>query len=414
MPKRSVFYYLPSLYWLQGLFYSFITVTTIFFYKTIGYGNSEIILLSTCLAFAWVLKPFFAPFIERLPNNSQLITSLLYLISIPLILLSMVIVFEQTPFVSFTLFFILAMLAANYDIATDGYYILHIPIQIQTTFIGLRCVCFHLGGLFCQGGLVLCISYLFQYLGILYAWQIGFMLLAALVISSAKYHRFIMPDATSLKAQHTKPSYGTLFKVLRKQPQIGLMILFIIFYIFPENQFIKIFPLYMLDNHLNGGLNFSVKKAATIEGFLVTTSMMIGLLTSGILLKKFPVKLLLIPSSALLMLNYFCFYLISFFNFYPSWLLYPLIIFGQFMYGINNSLYMLCLVNYFGESVYPVSFYAIGTTLMALGTILAGLSAGTLKFYFDYSELFLIISLLSLANLFFLYFARRISDISRV
>ena len=66
MHTRSPWYWVPSLYFAEGLPYVAVMILSLVMYKRMGISNTEVALYTSWLNLPWVIKPLWSPFIDLL------------------------------------------------------------------------------------------------------------------------------------------------------------------------------------------------------------------------------------------------------------------------------------------------------------------------------------------------------------
>ena len=66
MRTRSPWYWVPSLYFAEGLPYVAVMILSLVMYKRMGISNTEVALYTSWLNLPWVIKPLWSPFIDLL------------------------------------------------------------------------------------------------------------------------------------------------------------------------------------------------------------------------------------------------------------------------------------------------------------------------------------------------------------
>ena len=63
---RSPWFWVPSLYFAQGIPYVAVMIVSVLMYKRLGVSNTDIALYTSWLNLPWVIKPFWSPFVDLL------------------------------------------------------------------------------------------------------------------------------------------------------------------------------------------------------------------------------------------------------------------------------------------------------------------------------------------------------------
>ena len=122
--KRNAWFWVPSLYFAEGMPYVVAMTVSVIMYKRMGISNTDIALYTSWLYLPWVIKPLWSPVVDLLR------TKRLWIIRCSLLLVqdscrccihySCCQVFSI--YVAF--FWLLAFSSATHDIAADGFYML--------------------------------------------------------------------------------------------------------------------------------------------------------------------------------------------------------------------------------------------------------------------------------------------------
>jgi len=67
--SRSPWWWIPSLYYAEGLPYAIVMYITVVMYKKMGVSNAEIALYTSWLYLPWVIKPFWSPIVDVLKTK---------------------------------------------------------------------------------------------------------------------------------------------------------------------------------------------------------------------------------------------------------------------------------------------------------------------------------------------------------
>ena len=66
---RSPWFWVPSLYFAQGIPYVAVMIVSVLMYKRLGVSNTDIALYTSWLNLPWVIKPFWSPFVDLLKTK---------------------------------------------------------------------------------------------------------------------------------------------------------------------------------------------------------------------------------------------------------------------------------------------------------------------------------------------------------
>lgn len=390
----SAYRWIPGVYLMQGISFALVTVVSAVIYKNFNFNNTQIALYTSLFATPWLLKPLMSPLLETVFLKRQLILKMQFLIAGLIFLLAWSLSFLNF-LLSACIFIGIAFAGAIYDINSDGMYIVALSKQAQAHFVGVRAIFYQIGKLICQGALVFIAGLLLAYFEKTRAWQIALALLAIMIFMLAIYHQHALPKVEKIATQ-TKlnlkifiGSFKKVFQELVNLPHLGAAIAFTLGYNLSEAQLIKIIPLFFLDTIQDGGLELSISSVGILYGGVNIIGMLIGILLSGFLLTKFSLKKYIIPVTLFAGLTNLGYLLLSLHVFNHVFMIGLVIFLAQFGFGLCNGAYMLCLLNIFAKGSYPMSLYAVGTTLMVFSMIFGGAISGYLQSLLGYTGFFI-------------------------
>src|ERR1700741_3950649 len=89
--KRSPMFWVPTLYFAEGLPYFTVAMIAGLMYKSLGVDNATIGHYTALLGSAWVFKPLWSPFLEFAPNKKPIVVVFQFLgaVSLGLVALSL-------------------------------------------------------------------------------------------------------------------------------------------------------------------------------------------------------------------------------------------------------------------------------------------------------------------------------------
>jgi len=153
--NRGPWWWVPSLYFAQGLPFVIVMTVSVILYKRLGISNTEIALYTSLLYLPWLVKPLWSPLVDALRTKRWwiIVTQLLVGAGLAGVALSL----PLTDFLRWTLafFWMLAFSSATHDIAADGFYMLALPAHEQAWFVGIRSTCYRIAMIAGQGVLVM-------------------------------------------------------------------------------------------------------------------------------------------------------------------------------------------------------------------------------------------------------------------
>ena len=135
---RSAWFWVPSLYFSQGIPYVIVMTMSVVMYKRLGISNTDIALYTSWLYLPWVIKPLWSPFVDITRTKRFWVVLMQFLVSFGLASVAFSIQGSDFFKWSLFLFWIMAFASATHDIAADGFYMLSMSKHEQAWWVGLR------------------------------------------------------------------------------------------------------------------------------------------------------------------------------------------------------------------------------------------------------------------------------------
>jgi PAT family beta-lactamase induction signal transducer AmpG len=136
--SRNPWWWVPSLYFSEGIPYVIVMTMSVVMYKRLGISNTDIALYTSWLYLPWVIKPLWSPFVDITRTKRFWVVAMQFLVSFGLALVAFSIRGSAFFQWSLFLFWIMAFASATHDIAADGFYMLGLSKHEQTWWVGLR------------------------------------------------------------------------------------------------------------------------------------------------------------------------------------------------------------------------------------------------------------------------------------
>ena len=138
--KRNPWYWVPSLYFAQGVPYVIVMTMSVIMYKRLGISLSDIALYTSLLYLPWVIKPLWSPLVDITRTKRFWTVSMQFLIAGGLALVAasgaderVLQIIARTSFLDHGF-----CSSATHDIAADGFYMLAMSKHEQAWWVGLR------------------------------------------------------------------------------------------------------------------------------------------------------------------------------------------------------------------------------------------------------------------------------------
>lgn len=152
---RNPWFWIPTLYFAEGIPYVVVNTVAVIMFKRLGISNTDIALYTAWLYLPWVIKPFWSPIIDLLKTKRWWIIVMQLLVGAGLGGTALAI--PLPVFFKITLIFmwLLAFSSATHDIAADGFYMLGLNEHQQTLFVGIRSTFYRIAMITGQGLLII-------------------------------------------------------------------------------------------------------------------------------------------------------------------------------------------------------------------------------------------------------------------
>lgn len=390
----SPWYWVPSLYFAQGIPYVAVMIIAVLMYKQMGLSNTDVALYTSWLNLPWVIKPLWSPFIDLLKTKRWWIVTMQLVIGAGLAAVAFSI--PTSFFVQATLaaFWLLAFSSATHDIAADGFYMLALDSHEQAFFVGIRSTFYRIATIAGQGLLVMFVGVLLNMTkDLTFAWSVAFFILTGIFLALFVYHFFVLPVPDTDKSNRSVNTSSIFKDFIRtfisffKKKQALAGILFMLLYRFPEAQLTKLVIPFLVDPRESGGLGLTTVEIGFAYGTVGTIGLVLGGILGGIAAATGGLKKWLWPMALAITLPDVVFIYLSM-ALPESLLIVNVCVFiEQFGYGFGFAAYMLFLI-YYSDGEYKTAHYAICTAFMAMGLMLPGMISGWLQEHLGYVNFF--------------------------
>lgn len=405
MPQQnynpSPWYYVPTAYFLEGLPYALINILAGIIYVKMDIPIAKYTFWTGLFGLPWVVKMFWAPLIDGNKTKRWWVILTQYLMGLAFVAAALSLGRGDFFTISAICFFAGAFLSATHDIALDGYYMIALDAKKQSLFVGVRTTVYRLAMLFTSGPLVILAGYIEKSGGsIARSWTIALLIAAAIILAFNTYHFFIMPRPMQDAPQKSKdiPLYFDTFKKFLTQQGFWFIVIFMLFFRIGDALLSKLLVPFLLRAPETGALGISTASYGLIKGTLGVFAVISGNLLGGFLLSKYGFKKCIWWFAAVLVLPNF---LYAYMAANPQAMTLPMIgsfiVFEHLGDGIGFmaiTVFMLIIA----RGAYKTSFYAIGTGLMAFGTMIPPIISGKLfeMLGSNYAQYFMITAIISL------------------
>ena len=389
--NKNPWFWIPTLYFAEGLPYVIIMTVSVIMYKNLGISNSDIALYTSWLYLPWVIKPFWSPIIDMFKTKRWWILTMQILLGGGLAGVAFAIPTTLFFQISLAVFWLLAFSSATHDIAADGFYMIALDEHNQSLFVGIRSTFYRIASIMGQGIVVMIAGYLEKYYETATAWSYTFLGIAILILLISIYHYFSLPKISSDKAIKNGNELNTFihtFISFFQKKQIGIALLFMLIYRLGEAQLVKIASPFLLDSAEAGGLSLSTTEVGFIYGTIGVIALTLGGILGGIVVAASGIGKWKWPMILCMNIPNLVYVYLSIFTPAQYWITCTCIALEQFGYGFGFTLYMLYLI-YFAQGENKTAHYAICTGIMAIGMMLPGMVSGYIQEAIGYQNFFI-------------------------
>ena len=400
MKQRNPWAWIPTLYFAEGLPNIIVTGLSVVMYMQMGLTDAEVGLYTGWLALPWVIKPLWSPFIDLLKTKRWWVLTMQALIGASLAGIAFSIPTAFWFQATMCLFFLIAFCSATHDISADGFYMIELDDHNQAKYVGLRNTFYRLAIIFVNGMLVSLAGILqVVFRGqIRFTWALIFYGLAGLFIGLWLYHSRFMPRPT--EDVHTKRTLTEVTSELKKMfitffqkfDRRGTLIvmLFLLFYRFPEALLNTMTKTFMLRNNYAGGLGLSPQEYGLANGTVGLIGLLLGGIIGGILVSRDGMKRWLWPMVCAITLPDVVYIYLSYSLNSNLVVVSSCLFIEQFGYGLGFTVLTLYML-YYSQGKYKTSHYSICTGISYLGLMLPGMLSGYIKDMVGYRMFFIIV-----------------------
>lgn len=412
---KSPWYWVPSLYFAEGIPYFVVNVLSVTMFKRLGMPNGDLAMFTSLLYLPWVIKPLWSPFVDIVRTKRWWILAMQALMTAGFAALALS-VSPDVFGIALVCFYIVAFASATHDIAADGYYMIALDQRDQSLFVGIRSTFYRIASVFGQGVIVVIAGLLEESTGrIPLSWSLVLAGCAVLFALVTVWHSLVLPkaetgsavqDASGRTAAGIFRDFARAWVTFFRKPGIWLAVAFMLLYRLPEALSVKMLTPFMLDPSSEGGLGLTTTQSGLVYGTVGVIALTLGGILGGLYAAKYGLRRSLWPMSLSLALPCAVYLTMALMQPVPLWFIYFCVALDQFGYGFGFTAYMLYMMH-FSEGEFKTSHYAICTAFMALSMMVPGIFAGWLQEAAGYVGFFIIVMICCLATVSVTWFVRR-------
>jgi PAT family beta-lactamase induction signal transducer AmpG len=398
MKQNIPSFWVPTLYFAEGLPYVLVMTVSVILYKNLGVSNAEIAFYTSWLYLPWVIKPLWSPFVDLLQKKRFWILLMQLLIGAGLAAIAFTIPTTNFFQITLALFWLLAFSSATHDVAADGFYMLALSDEKQSFYVGIRNTFYRVAMITGQGLMVMVAGLLSKYYDIRIAWSITFLLAAGIFIALSLYHFFVLPKS-DLDVKQPLSKIRELFVSFFQKKGIITSLSFLLLYRLGEAQLAKIASPFLLDNFDVGGLALSTEQVGLIYGTIGVVALLVGGIVGGVLASRYGLKRCLWPMVLAMNLPNLVYVYLAMVQPQSFALIAFCVGIEQLGYGFGFTAFTLYLIQ-LSDGEFKTAHYAIGTGIMALGMMIPGMFAGYIQESLGYTDFFIWICICTLPGIF--------------
>jgi PAT family beta-lactamase induction signal transducer AmpG len=136
--NRSPWWWIPSLYFAEGIPYIIVMFVASDMYKTLGVSNSSLAFWTSILYLPWVIKPLWSPYVDIYSTKRKWIVWMQIALAFAFFGVSLVLHLPWWFPLSLAFLWVMAFASSTHDIAADGFYMLALDEHNQAFFTGIR------------------------------------------------------------------------------------------------------------------------------------------------------------------------------------------------------------------------------------------------------------------------------------
>ena len=417
--QRHPWWWIPTLYFAEGLPYMAVMTISTVMYKCLGIGNTEIAFYTAWLYLPWVIKPFWSPFVDIIRSKRWWVLAMQWAIAIAMASIAFALPASGFFQATLALFWLMAFASATHDIAADGFYMLALKQSDQAAFVGIRSTFYRLASIFGQGVLVAIAGAIeLRTENIPLSWTITMLVTAVLFSLVTFYHLFAVPKPTSDKSTLAADAatagaifreFGRTFATYFTKPGALLAIVFMLLYRLPEAFLIKMCMPFLVASKESGGLELSTAEVGIVYGTIGVIFLTLGGILGGLFASRIGLKKSIWWMAGCMTLPCLTFVYLAIAQPDNLFAISTAIAIEQFGYGFGFTAYMLYMM-YFSEGEFKTSHYAICTAFMALSMMIPGMFAGYIQEAIGYTDFFWLVMICCFATVVVTIFADRRID----
>ncbi len=393
MKKTTPAFWVPTLYFAEGLPFVTINVVSVLMYKSLGISDADIAFFTTLVILPWTLKPLWGPALEMFKTKKYFVLATQFIGGIGFGVLALSLKLPSFFQYSIALLGIIAFNGATHDIAADGVYINALTGKEQAEYVGWQGAFYNVAKVLSQGAFVYLAGTLEHSIGVVHAWMVVMAMFGAIMIILSIYHARVLPTGgTAGQVKTAKEAFGTFWDVVKtffEKKYIGWGIAFIILYRFAEGQAMKIVPLFFRADRAAGGLGLSTAQIGILYGIFPPIAFILGSILAGYFTARKGLRKSLLILCAFFNIPFAVYTFLAIATPTSLVTIGTAVVFEYFGYGFGFVGLTLYMMQQIAPGKYKMAHYAFATGVMNLGLMIPSALSGFISDYLGYRHFFI-------------------------
>lgn len=383
--------WIPTVYFAMGLPFWAVNATSGIMFKNMGISDTDIAFWTTIIILPWTLKPLWSPILEIYKTRKFFVLTTQLFTGICFALIALALPLNSYFTYTIALLGLIALSGSTHDIATDGVYINELSSEQQSRWIGWQGAFFNVAKVVSLSVFVFIAGAMEQKVGLTKAWMVVMGAYALVMLSLAAYHSRMLPSSKKPTSQKTlKEAMSTTAEVLTtffKKKNIIWSVVFIILYRFAEGFAMKISPLFLVAERMDGGLGLSNQEVSLVMGF-GAGAFILGSILGGNFIAKFGLRKVLLPLALIFNIPFVVYTVFAFYM--PENIYYIIggVTIEYFGYGFGFVGLILFMMQQVAPGKYKMAHYAFASGIMNLGLMIPSMMSGVISDWLGYKWFF--------------------------
>lgn len=391
--KRSPWYFVPTLYFMEGLPFSMVVIVASIMYKNFGVSNARITFYTGFLYLPWMIKPLWSWFIDVYKTKRWWIYTMELLIAAAFVGFAATLYTNNFFFWSLLILWGCAFFSSSHDISADGFYLLALDSSEQAFFVGIQNLFYQVARLFASGLLVFISGYLIVKTGhnLRFSWAIVIVITALITFVIGVYHKMVLPKDEIMPTLNWYEGLKLVKDVVVeffRLDGVWITILFVMTFRIGESQVLKIVPLFILDSRKNGGLGLDNTYLGVSNMFILGAMIIAGIL-GGMIIYQFGLKKCIWYMVLLVNLPHFIYIYLAYALPTSKTLILSLQVMENFAITISLAAYTMITLLLVKNSRYKTAHFAFITAFRIVGTMLPSMFSGVIEEMVGYPHFFI-------------------------